>query len=71
MSPICCYLALSPLHQAERSLKDVRGACLSQQLVLPSAGVVCGINMPFMPLELNETKSCFQLRHTGANPGEG
>lgn len=44
--------------------------CLSQQLVLPSAGVVSGINMLFMPLEVDETKSCFQQRLTGANPGE-
>lgn len=60
------------LHYIRLSVAEgCEGACLSQQLLLPSAGVVCGINMPFMPLEVDETKSCFQQRHMGANPGEG
>lgn len=45
-------------------------ACLSQQLMLPSAGAASGINMLFMPLEVDETKRCFQQRLAGTNPGE-
>lgn len=62
----------------QRYLHDIRPsvaegcerACLSQQLMLPSAAVASGINMLFMPLEVDETKTCFQQRRTGANPGE-